>query len=73
MLNKTNWDTKRFLVCLAVDVYNDSLVETLSTKSCLSLSSMYANNILEKFEDKGWAPQIHHLIHPLQCVITEAQ
>ena len=43
------------IVCLAVDVYNDSLVETLSARSwsSRSLSSMYANNVLEKFEDKG--------------------
>lgn len=56
ILNKTNWDTKRFLVCLAVDVYNDSLVETLSARSwpSRSLSSVYANNMLEKFEEKGW-------------------
>ena len=56
ILNKTNWDTKRFLVCLAVDVYNDSLVETLSARSwpSRSLSSVYANSMLEKFEEKGW-------------------
>ena len=56
ILNKTNWDTKRFLVCLAIDVYNDSLVETLSARSCpsRSLSSVYANNMLEKFEEKDW-------------------
>ena len=52
ILNKTNWDTKRFLVCLAIDVYN----ETLSARSwpSRSLSSVYANNMLEKFEEKGW-------------------
>ena len=33
ILNKTNWDTKRLLVCLAIDVYNDSLVENLSARS----------------------------------------
>ena len=56
ILNKTNWDTKRFLVCLAIDVYNDSLVETLSARSwpSRSLSSVYANNMLEQFEEKGW-------------------
>ena len=56
ILNKTNWDTKRFLVCLAIDVYYDSLVETLSARSwpSRSLSSVYANNMLEKFEEKGW-------------------
>ena len=55
ILNTTNWDTKRFLVCLAIDVYNDSLVETLSARSwpSRSLSSVYANNMLEKFEEKG--------------------
>ena len=57
-----------------VDVYNGSLVETLSAKSCpsRSLSSMYAKNMLEKFEDKGW-DTADTSIHPLQCVITEAQ
>jgi hypothetical protein len=56
ILNKTNWDTKRFLVCLAIDVYNDSLVETLSARSwpSRSLSSVHANNMLEQFEEKGW-------------------
>ena len=56
ILNKTNWNTKRFLVCLAIDVYNDSLVETQSARSwpSRSLSSVYANNMLEKFEEKGW-------------------
>ena len=56
ILNKTNWDTKRFLVCLAIDVYSDSLAETLSARSwpSRSLSSVYANNMLEKFEKKSW-------------------
>ena len=55
-MNKINWDAKRFLVCLAVDVYNDSLVETLSARSwpSRSLSSVYAKNMLEKFEERGW-------------------
>ena len=49
ILNKTNTETRIFLVRLAIDVYNDSLVETLSAKSwpSRSMSCEYVNNVLD--------------------------
>ena len=56
ILSKTNSETRKFLVCLAIDVVNDSLVETLSARSwpSRSMSMEYANNMLDKFETNGW-------------------
>ena len=41
---------------LAIDVVNDSLVETLSARSWppRSMSNEYANNMLDKFDKNGW-------------------
>ena len=56
ILNKANTETRIFLVRLAIDVYNDSLVETLSARSwpSRSMSCEYANNVLDKFDKNGW-------------------
>ena len=56
IFNKANADTRNVLVRLAIDVYNDSLVETLSARSwpSRSLSCEYANYILDKFDKSGW-------------------
>ena len=56
ILNKANTETRIFLVRLAIDVYNDSLVETLSERSwpSRSMSCEYANNVLDEFDKNGW-------------------
>jgi hypothetical protein len=56
IFNKANADTRNVVVHLAIDVYNDSLVETLSARSwpSRSLSCEYANYILDKFDKNGW-------------------
>ena len=48
--------TSPFLVRLAIDVYNDSLVETKRARSWPSRSRSfeYANSILDKFDENGW-------------------
>ena len=65
ILNKTNWDTKRFLVCLAIDVYNDSLVETQEAGlqgHCLRCMQIICWKNLKR---KAGTQQIHRLFPPL--------
>lgn len=56
IVKKCKAETLEFLLKLAVDVYNDCRVETLSAWSWASrsLSGDHSNNLLNRFREHGW-------------------
>ena len=59
-------ETLEFLLCLAVDAYNDCRVETLSARSWPSRSLVieHSNNLLHAFGNDGWDAEFVPFNHP---------
>ena len=56
VMKKCKAETLEFILCLAVDAYNDCRVETVSARSwpSRSLAIEHSNNLLRVFGNKGW-------------------
>ena len=65
-MKKCKAKTLEFLLCLAVDVYNDCRVEMLSARNwpSRSLAFEHSNNLLRGFQNEGWDAEFVPFNHP---------
>ncbi|CAB4034784.1 E3 SUMO- ligase KIAA1586-like isoform X3 [Paramuricea clavata] len=69
VFKKWNDEKLQGLVCIAIDAYNDSQVETLSARSwpSRSLAVEHSNHVLHHFESQGWDADFVPFDPPASC------